>query len=80
MKLPVIHVSEVASEVEPVNSGVDVEAELGSIESAFEMEAEKPVVLVIDDNRDIQKLVGELLAADYNVVVASNGAEGVKRP
>lgn len=79
VKLPVIHVSEVASEVEPVNSGADVEAELGSIESAFEMEAEKPVVLVIDDNRDIQKLVGELLAADYNVVVASNGAEGVKR-
>ena len=35
-------------------------------------------MLIVDDNRDIQQLVGELLNADYNILTASNGKEGVK--
>ena len=31
------------------------------------------IALIIDDNKDIQKLVGEILDADYNIITASNG-------
>ncbi len=36
-------------------------------------------MLVIDDNRDIREMVSELLSADYNIITASNGSEGVKK-
>ena len=32
----------------------------------------------MDDNRDIHKLIGALLGADYNVIYASDGQQGVK--
>ena len=40
---------------------------------------DKPVVLVVDDNCDIQQLVGTLLGSSYNVLTASDGAEGVRK-
>ncbi len=76
--LPVRHIS-----AEPVNAvkrieGADVVAELENIECDISFDTGKPIVLVIDDNKDIQKLVGELLSADYNIITASNGKEGVR--
>ncbi len=56
-----------------------MEAELDNIEGGTEFASDKPLVLVIDDNRDIREMVGELLNEDYNIITASNGSEGVKK-
>ncbi|MDE6264887.1 MAG: substrate-binding domain-containing protein [Paramuribaculum sp.] len=79
VELPVVHVSDTVVEPEKLMSSEDVEAELATVETTVEIEEGKPVVLVIDDNRDIQQLITSLLSADYNIITASNGSEGIKR-
>ncbi len=78
VKLPVRHVSETVAEDDRTIVREDAGAELDNIESDFTFDENKPLVLIIDDNRDIQKLVGELLAPDYNIIAAPNGREGVR--
>lgn len=39
---------------------------------------DKPCLLVIDDNPDISALIKSILSADYNIITAINGAQGVK--
>ena len=78
VKLPVRHVSETVAEADRTIAREDAGAELDNIESDFTFDDKKPLVLIIDDNRDIQKLVGELLAPDYNIIAAPNGREGVR--
>lgn len=78
VKLPVRHVSEAVAEADRTIAREDAGAELDNIESDFTFDGKKPLVLIIDDNRDIQKLVGELLAPDYNIIAAPNGREGVR--
>lgn len=78
VKLPVRHVSEAVTEADRTITREDAGAELDNIESNFTCDDKKPLVLIIDDNRDIQKLVGELLAPDYNIIAAPNGREGVR--
>lgn len=78
VKLPVRHVSEAVAEADRTIAREDAGAELDNIESDFTFDEKKPLVLIIDDNRDIQKLVGELLAPDYNIIAAQNGREGVR--
>lgn len=77
--LPARHVANTTTISDKVFGHEDVEAELDNIEGNLDFDDNKPVVLVIDDNRDIQKLVGELLCAEYNIITASNGKEGVKK-
>lgn len=45
----------------------------------MKFEDDKPLLLVIDDNRDIREMIRELMQKDYNVITASNGAEGIRR-
>lgn len=78
VKLPVRHVSETVVEADRTIAREDAGAELDNIESDFTFDDNKPLVLIIDDNKDIQKLVGELLASDYNIIAAPNGREGVR--
>lgn len=78
VKLPVRHVSEAVAEADRTIAREDAGAELDNIESDFTFDDKKPLVIIIDDNRDIQKLVGELLAPDYNIIAAPNGREGVR--
>lgn len=76
--VPVRHVAgTVAAPGKSIGDG-DAEAELDNIESSVSFADDKPIVLVIDDNRDIQRLVGELLGAEYNIITASNGKDGVR--
>ncbi len=77
--LPVVHVADTSQTVNKQIGASAVEAELENIEGAYEFESDKPLVLVIDDNRDIREMVGELLRADYNIITAVNGADGVKK-
>ncbi|MGM9692460.1 MAG: substrate-binding domain-containing protein [Alloprevotella sp.] len=64
----------------PSSSAADTAAELDSVDSpaAAPFDEEKPIALVIDDNKDMQTLVGEILRDHYNVITAANGKEGCK--
>lgn len=77
--LPVIHTVTPAGVPGKSISGSDVEAELDDVEADIAFSDDRPLVLVIDDNRDIRQLVGELLSSDYNVLTASDGAAGIRK-
>lgn len=76
--LPVTHSAKPLSDTDKHIDSSDVAAELDTIAERPDFSDDKPIVLIVDDNRDIQQLVGELLNADYNILTASNGKEGVK--
>lgn len=78
VSIPVTHISEATSDVTKNINDDDVTAELDNVERDVSISDDKPVVLVVDDNKDIQQLVGELLKDDYNVITASNGKEGIR--
>ncbi len=79
VSLPLKHVGETPVETQSVISKEDIEAELGEIEENITFDENKPRLLVIDDNKDIQKLITELMQSDYNVITASNGTEGIRK-
>ena len=79
LRLPVTHVATSAETVEKNIGASAVETELDSIDAEKMFDSEKPLLLVIDDNRDIRKMVEQLLQEDYNVIEAPNGKEGLKR-
>lgn len=76
--LPVRHTG-VAADPSKLITAEEVEAELDTVESEVTIDENKPLVLVIDDNRDIRKLITELLSADYNIICAANGREGIRK-
>ena len=60
-------------------SEADVADEVDRVDRATDpFDEDKPIVLVIDDNRDMQTLLGETLRDHYNVLTAANGKEGCK--
>ncbi|MDO4320058.1 MAG: substrate-binding domain-containing protein [Bacteroidales bacterium] len=77
--LPVRHVEAHAADIAATITADEVDAELDTIDSDIEFDDAKPIVLVIDDNKDIQRMLAQLLSADYNVITASNGADGLHR-
>lgn len=77
--LPVVHVADTSQTVGKQIGTTTVEAELDNIEGSSEFDSDRPLILIIDDNRDIREMVGELLRADYNIITAVNGADGVKK-
>ncbi|MDE5786602.1 MAG: response regulator, partial [Duncaniella sp.] len=77
--LPVTHMEVSADDSIPAISQADVEAELGVIEEQQEFADDKPQLLVIDDNKDIQQLITGLLSDRFNVITASDGSEGLRR-
>ncbi|MDO5395945.1 MAG: substrate-binding domain-containing protein, partial [Bacteroidales bacterium] len=76
--LPVAHVAGTVENIDKRIEKHDVVAELETIEADMSFDAEKPIMLIIDDNKDIHKLVGELMNHDYNIITASNGKEGIR--
>lgn len=79
VRLPLRHLETPVAAAEKLISSDEVEAELEKIETEVTFSDDKPVVLVVDDNCDIQQLVGTLLGSSYNVLTASDGAEGVRK-
>ncbi len=75
--LPIRHIASSTEDADKVIKDSDVEAELGNIDTNITVDEGKPIVLVVDDNKDIQKLVGELLNKEYNIITASNGKDGI---
>lgn len=72
------HVAEAVAVAEKYIDDNVVTAELEAIDTNVVADSDKPILLIIDDNKDIQKLVGELLGDTYNIMLASNGKEGIK--
>ena len=64
-----------ASEVSPLNNAVPVEEE--ELEKNYD--SSKPSILIIDDNADIRLYVHGLLHADYAVIEAADGSEGIRK-
>ncbi len=56
---------------------IETEAETADYDTAFD--SEKPLLLIIDDNKDIQRLIAEILGKDYNVINAQNGSDGLRK-
>ncbi len=77
--LPLRHVESQGPVVSETNiRAEDVETELGCGGDAPAFDSDKPLALVIDDNKDIRSLVGQLLSDEYNVIFANDGKEGLK--
>lgn len=76
--LPLRHVAATATATPKAIDSRAVADELDNIDQTAAFDNSKPILLVIDDNRDIQTLVGELLLNDYNIIKASNGKAGCK--
>ena len=77
--LPIVHVSKEVKSVEKIITPEDVNSELETVETEKEFDSEKPLILLIDDNKDIREMVTELMKDDYNVITASNGKEGIRK-
>lgn len=77
--IPVVHVAEEVVEFKNGISIEDVNSELEEFETELIFSDDKPTLLVIDDNRDIREMIGELLKEDYNIITAPNGKEGIRR-
>ena len=79
VRIPVRHVDAEATVPERLINDSDVDAELGSIDTgSLPADADKPLLLIIDDNSDIRKLVSELMKEQYNIITAPDGKEGVR--
>ncbi|WP_304633907.1 substrate-binding domain-containing protein [uncultured Muribaculum sp.] len=80
--LPVVHVEEcMPADTDNLITRADVNAELDRLEEVDRTTTagtELPLLLVIDDNADIRRMIGELLKDEYNIVTASDGREGVR--
>ncbi len=79
--LPVVHVEEcMPADTDNLITKADVNAELDRLEEVNRTTAgtELPLLLVIDDNDDIRRMIGELLKDEYNIVTAPDGREGVR--
>lgn len=80
--LPVVHVEEcMPADTDNLITKADVNAELDRLEEVDRTTTagtEIPLLLVIDDNADIRRMIGELLKDEYNIVTAPDGREGVR--
>ncbi len=80
--LPVVHVEEcMPADTDNLITKADVNAELDRLEDVDRTTTagtELPLLLVIDDNADIRRMIGELLKDEYNIVTAPDGREGVR--
>lgn len=80
VRLPIRHVSDTAdTNISRAITGDDVSVELGEVELAScDDSDDKALVLIIDDNADIRKMIRELLSAEYRIIEAQNGKDGIR--
>ena len=79
VSLPVKHISDEIAAVKSSIEEEDVKSELEDIDSEVVFSDDKPLLLVIDDNKDIREMVTELMKDDYNILTSPNGKEGIKK-
>lgn len=78
VRLPVRHVAPTDQAVARVITADDVNVELGAVEKGCEAgDDSKPLLLVIDDNADIRRMIAELLKDEYRIIEAADGKKGI---
>lgn len=77
IKIPVTHIAEETTDVKKNISRQDIESEFEIIETEKTFTEDLPLLLIIDDNKDIREMVTQLLQDDYNILTASNGKDGL---
>lgn len=77
--LPLRHVADKPVEIHKAMPDDEIEAELDVIDTHTDFDNGRPLLLVIDDNADMRRLIAALLGAEYNIIEAPNGAEGLRR-
>lgn len=80
VSVPVRHVdAPAATEAVRAIPEKEIAAELEDISiDCAESDDARPLLLVIDDNTDIRKMIRELLSAQYRIIEAANGKEGIR--
>lgn len=79
VELPIVHIADEATTPAPNISASDVKLELDEVLPApGEIDEDRTVVLVIDDNPDIRSLISTVLKNNYTVISASDGVKGLK--
>lgn len=80
VRLPVRHVASDITAPFPAPDNAILEADIFPDEEGVRLDFDetRPVVLVIDDNEDIRRMLSALLEGEYNVVCASDGKEGLR--
>lgn len=77
--LPVVHCENRQEIAGSRFSAEDIEMELASEDKdQFSFDEEKPLMLIIDDNKDIQNMITDMLGNEYNIITASDGRQGLK--
>ncbi len=79
--LPITHTANTEPNLEPTITAAEdplVDSDIAD-DSQASFNPDKPIVLVVDDNMDIRLLMRELLANDYNVIMAANGRDGLAK-
>lgn len=77
--LPIMHCDRTTEETgRIVAADVDVELATPDRNDTIEYDNDKPLLLIIDDNADVQKFVSDILGGDYNYIYASDGRRGLK--
>ncbi len=80
VRIPVKHVDATENiEVTRAIPDSEINAELDEIDlDANNDDSANPLMLVVDDNPDIRKLIRELLSDQYRIIEAQNGKEGIR--
>lgn len=80
VSIPVRHVdAPAATEAVRVIPEKDIATELEDISiDCAESNDDRPLLLVIDDNTDIRKMIRELLSGQYRIIEAANGKDGIR--
>lgn len=78
--IPVRHVEAQAEEVSAQQlDSEEIIKEFDTVSSdSVTINEDLPIMLVIDDNADMRSLIAQVMEGEYNVIQASNGAEGVR--
>lgn len=77
--LPVRHVDTKAAAAATEIDSMEVSQVNDDIEMPLSNDPGKPLLLIIDDNRDIQQLVGQLMNDQYNIITATDGQSGLAK-
>lgn len=63
---------------DPGDEAHEASAKAGEAHEDEEKENSKPTIMVVDDNSEILKYIGDALADSYKVILAANGAKAIE--
>jgi DNA-binding response OmpR family regulator len=78
VNLPMQRIDEPYVLAEQINDPLALSETVDSAAIPAQVNDEQPLVLVIEDNFELRKFIGSVLTANYQVIEAANGEEGVK--